>query len=269
MLQAAMRVSFTSPKVMHWITESLWWLYEKVFGKNAISENEFEGCIENIAKNSVKKNLFEYISKDSGITYKNLGVQTRHIAFNYLDYLLWKENKVKYDNFIFEYRNSVEHWYPQNPSGGTFEQWPKQEVDHFGNLCIIQRNVNSKFSNLEPHSKKATFEEMISKGSIKLRLMAEKTKEGVAWKNEYEKFYTMAENSQAFKTFCKDAFGEDFSQDGFSNLDQIRMILPYVPKRENVIQIVMYTMIAAMNILQLLFAAFAYWDDITNFTGCQ
>ena len=29
---------------------------------------------------------------------------------------------------------------------------------------------------------------MISKGSIKLRLMAEKTKEGVAWKNEYEKF---------------------------------------------------------------------------------
>lgn len=188
MLQAAMRVSFTSPKVMHWITESLWWLYEKVFGKNAISENEFEGCIENIAKNSVKKNLFEYISKDSGITYKNLGVQTRHIAFNYLDYLLWKENKVKYDNFIFEYRNSVEHWYPQNPSGGTFEQWPKQEVDHFGNLCIIQRNVNSKFSNLEPHSKKATFEEMISKGSIKLRLMAEKTKEGVAWKNEYEKF---------------------------------------------------------------------------------
>ena len=54
------------------------------------------------------------------------------------------------------------------------------------------------------------------------------------FKNEYEQFYTMAENSQAFKEFCKDAFGEDFSQDGFSNLDQIRMILPYVPKREEV-----------------------------------
>ena len=177
MLQASMRVSFTSPKVMHWITESLLWLF-----KNKFNEKDFEECLENIAKNSVKKNLFDYV------TYKNLGVQTRHIAFNYLDYLLWKENKEKYDNFIFEYRNSVEHWYPQNPSGGTFEQWPKQEVDHFGNLCIIQRNVNSKFSNLEPHSKKATFEEMISKGSIKLRLMAEKTKEGVAWKDEYEKF---------------------------------------------------------------------------------
>ena len=31
------------------------------------------------------------------------------------------------------------------------------------------------------------------------------------FKNEYEQFYTMAENSQAFKEFCKDAFGEDFS----------------------------------------------------------
>lgn len=38
-----------------------------------------------------------------------------------------------------------------------------------------------------------------------------------------------------------------------------------VPKRENVIQIVMYTMIAAMNILQILFAAFAYWDDHVQF----
>ena len=30
-----------------------------------------------------------------------------------------------------------------------------------------------------------------------------------------------------------------------------------VPKRENIIQIVIYTVIAAMNILHLLFAAFA------------
>lgn len=183
MLQAALRVSFTSPKVMHWITEALLWLFN-----NEFNETNFEECLENIAKTSVKKNLFEYKSKDNCITYENLGVQTPHIAFNYLDYLLWKDNKVDYDNFIFEYRNSVEHWHPQNPSGGTFEPWEKQEVDHFGNLCIIQRNVNSKFSNLEPHSKKATFEEMISKGSIKLRLMSEITKEGVVWKNQYEQF---------------------------------------------------------------------------------
>ncbi len=48
-------------------------------------------------------------------------------------------------------------------------------VDSFGNLCIIQRNVNSKFSNLSPEAKKTTFDKMISKGSLKLRIMSEKT----------------------------------------------------------------------------------------------
>ena len=50
----------------------------------------------------------------------------------------------------------------------------------------------------------------------------------------YEDFYKMAKESNAFKAFCKDAFGEDFSQDGFSNIEQIDMILKYIPKREDV-----------------------------------
>ena len=75
---------------------------------------------------------------------------------------------------MFEFRNSVEHWYPQNPSEGTFESW-KDGVDQFGNLCIIQRNVNSKFSNMSPEAKKSTFKDMIAKGSIKLRIMSELT----------------------------------------------------------------------------------------------
>lgn len=93
---------------------------------------------------------------------------------NYLDFLLWKGNQNKYQDFSFEFRNSVEHWYPQNPSEGTFEPW-KDGVDQFGNLCIIQRNVNSKFSNMSPEAKKSTFKEMISKGSLKLRIMSDLT----------------------------------------------------------------------------------------------
>lgn len=50
----------------------------------------------------------------------------------------------------------------------------------------------------------------------------------------YEEFYTMAEKSKAFQSFCTDAFGEDFSQDGFSNVKQIQMILPYIPSKSNV-----------------------------------
>lgn len=52
--------------------------------------------------------------------------------------------------------------------------------------------------------------------------------------NEYEEFYAMVRKSNAFKLFCQDAFGEDFSQDGFSNVKQIDMILKYIPKKENI-----------------------------------
>ncbi len=50
----------------------------------------------------------------------------------------------------------------------------------------------------------------------------------------YEKFYEMAACSEAFGAFCRDAFGEDFSQDGFSDINQIQMILDYVPERKDI-----------------------------------
>ena len=49
----------------------------------------------------------------------------------------------------------------------------------------------------------------------------------------YESFYAMAKGSNAFRSFCKDAFGEDFSQDGFSNIEQVDMILQYIPQNCN------------------------------------
>lgn len=47
--------------------------------------------------------------------------------------------------------------------------------------------------------------------------------------NEYEAFYRMAAKSDVFGEFCQKAFGEDFSQDGFSDIRQIDRILGYVP----------------------------------------
>ena len=166
MIQSALRVSFTSPKVMHWITQLLIWL----------SENEEEEKIgfyevaEDIARKAVREQFFD-VSRDD---IYEMGVNTPHIVFNYLDYLLWKDNVENYNDFSFEFRNSVEHWYPQHPSEGSFDPWT-DGVDRFGNLCIIQRNVNSRFSNMSPEAKKSTFEKMISKGSLKLRLMSKLT----------------------------------------------------------------------------------------------
>lgn len=58
-------------------------------------------------------------------------------------------------------------------------------------------------------------------------------KEELLFYEAYEQFYTMADTSKAFKGYCKDAFGADFSQDGFSDLSQIDTVLSYIPKRSN------------------------------------
>lgn len=162
---------------MHWITELLTWLSTsdcKNIQDGTITK--FDEVAEGIAIDAVNKNSFS-VCKDEVYA---MGVNTPHIVFNYLDFLLWrydfKNNKKKYNDFVFEFRNSVEHWYPQNPSEGTFEQW-KDGVDRFGNLCIIQRNINSRFSNMAPEAKKSTFKDMIAKGSIKLRIMSALTTE--------------------------------------------------------------------------------------------
>lgn len=47
--------------------------------------------------------------------------------------------------------------------------------------------------------------------------------------NEYEKFYEMVERSDAFSNFCRDAFGDDFSQDGFSDIKQVDRIIDIIP----------------------------------------
>ena len=174
MIQSALRVSYTSPKVMHWITELLAWLFDDESELPELSDRA-----ERIAAEAVAEGFFEKALEEMGAydlqEYKSedyaFGVQTPHIVFNYLDYLLWKEGKEKYKDFVFEFRNSVEHWYPQHPSEGTFEVW--DGIDTFGNLCIISRSVNSKFSNLSPESKMKSYKKMVQKGSLKLRIMGD------------------------------------------------------------------------------------------------
>lgn len=168
MIQSALRVSYTSPKVMHWITGLLLWLEEN---DNTSRLNSYCEVAEQIARQSIIENFFTPCEDGD---YR-LGVGTPHIVFNYLDYLIWKSNRNLYKDFTFEFRNSVEHWYPRHPSESEIKTWDDGGVDRFGNLCIIQRNVNSKFSNLPPEGKKTSFRTMIEKGSLKLRLMSNLT----------------------------------------------------------------------------------------------
>lgn len=181
MIQACMRVSYTSPKVMHWITDLLWWLYKDNCG-NLSRLASYSNVAETIA---AEGEVYSFVHSET----HDWGVGTPHIVFNFLDYLLWRDYwDGKGEPFDFEFRNSVEHWYPQHPSDGMFGEM--ERVDRFGNLCLIQSKVNARFSNLSPDSKKASYEDMVNKGSLKLRRMAKLTvsrgdiKPPVLWRDE-------------------------------------------------------------------------------------
>lgn len=50
-------------------------------------------------------------------------------------------------------------------------------------------------------------------------------KEDLLFYSAYQDFYKMAATSEVFKKYCMRAFGADFSQDGFSDLKQLKKLL--------------------------------------------
>lgn len=105
------------------------------------------------------------------------GTAVPNFIFNLLDYKLWKKekdkekdkDKDKYKDFEFTYRDSVEHFYPQNPISGK----SVENVDSFGNLCLITSEMNSRLNNLLPSAKKDIWNASKSQPSIKLSKMLE------------------------------------------------------------------------------------------------
>ena len=176
MLQACLRVSYLDPKAMRWITRIL----------NTLYHGNVKTCqsLVDIIKDSIRAEVRSFLSTPG---HECLGVATSHLVLNYLDFLLWKNHekfavdtdgfKVDIDGFEFEYRSSVEHWYPQHPT--SVETWG-EDVDRFGNICILRGDINSKFSNLLPKSKQLNQEKYLNPKhqSLKLRIMAYLTENG-------------------------------------------------------------------------------------------
>lgn len=107
--------------------------------------------------------------KPDDFTAFDKGTYVPNFIFNLLDYKLWKNEKGKYKDFEFTYRDSVEHFYPQNPIGGK----PVENVDSFGNLCLITSDMNSRLNNLPPSAKRDIWKASKSQPSIKLSKMLE------------------------------------------------------------------------------------------------
>lgn len=95
-----------------------------------------------------------------------VGEKIENFVFNYFDYILWKDNKDA--DFGFAYRTSVEHFYPQHPIGRVPMDF--RPLHSFGNLCIISRGMNSKFSNYLPTGKADNFGDVDSMKTYSLKL---------------------------------------------------------------------------------------------------
>lgn len=109
-----------------------------------IFENNGE-CQSEVSEIDIDELMFK-------LSYGNI---ENNFVFNYLDYLLWKKYRFKFEkigSYEFTFRSSVEHWYPQNPIGNNKKMAP-DSLNSFGNLCLISHSKNSKLSNYMPIAK--------------------------------------------------------------------------------------------------------------------
>ena len=182
MLQSMFAVTFTANRDSRWLYEILQFLFNHI---EELDQPEFgahfKEFLEKMAVTYAEERLF---TEDRRI--KKYGAIPVY-AFNFVDYVLWKNREelkkaydVKFEDFKFTYRRSIEHWFPQHPnSDERVEKIDDKFLHSFGNLCIITDSQNSKFGNLVPSAKYKQWEGIFDRQSLKLQIMAsitEKTK---------------------------------------------------------------------------------------------
>ncbi len=172
-IQSMLRITYSTPKSMHWLTEALIYLYHT----NKIEAASFFNILNDYAKEKVKESRFE---TENGFTINR-------IVFTYLDYLLWQNGYPedqsiikKMDGFIFTFRNSIEHFYPQHPNESEGNKpIVDQSLHSFGNLCLISSHGNSRLSNNMPKAKLQN--NVTMRSSLKLQIMVAITQEKNDW----------------------------------------------------------------------------------------
>ncbi|MCU6501902.1 DUF262 domain-containing HNH endonuclease family protein [Rugamonas sp. A1-17] len=178
-LQSMLRVTYTSPRTMHWMTRLL----------KLLDMSEYERVMESGLVATLRSYARVRVSEAFPMDEEPLGFAIGRIVFTYLDYLLWE--KKPDPEYRFSFRNSIEHFYPQNPdeqqSGATLS---KDWLHRLGNLALVSVGANSKFSNSLPGAKAVNFLSTIGQQSPKLQRMAHITLDKKVWgDNEAEEHH--------------------------------------------------------------------------------
>ena len=184
LLQSMFAVTFTANRDSRWLYEIFQFLFRHI---EELNDQEFgahfKEFLEKMAVTYAEERLF---TEDRRI--KKYGAIPVY-AFNFVDYVLWKNREelkkaydVKFEDFKFTYRRSIEHWFPQHPnSDERVEKIDDKFLNSFGNLCIITDSQNSKFGNLVPSAKYKQWEGIFNRQSLKLQMMADVTVKNDKW----------------------------------------------------------------------------------------
>ena len=153
MLQACLRITYTSPKTMHWIARTMAAANAGKSGKEIIS------LLEKYCCNKVEEADYQ----------KRTGLVIDRIVFTYLDYILYRDYAGEFRDFQFQFRTSIEHFFPQHPINGE-NAVDENNRNSFGNLALITVSANSKFSNMLPIHKVEQYKEVIEQSPKLMRM---------------------------------------------------------------------------------------------------
>lgn len=200
MLLSAFHVSYPTHARKNWLLSILYWLMDH--SDKGIGLTAYFEFVENMARTLIKKRylgtkqdyesfMYGYeFDSNTEVTAEDIKTQFTYgkipyFCFNYLDYLLLKKEKGSHAKFYFSYKDSIEHFYPQNPKVG--KPLSEESVLHsFGNLGLVNQSENSTLTNDMP-IQKANWLRKYTKvpTSLKLELMMQVVeKNGSEWNTE-------------------------------------------------------------------------------------
>lgn len=212
MLLSMFHVSAPTLIYKHWLNAALLYCFENFSSVNSTSDfsKSYRDYLYKLAQTYMldrylsrdEKEFYIMIYRNNGVPVNtaeedfidldklNKGTQVENFIFNYVDYILWKKQRLSLNNFEFSFRSSVEHYYPQNPVTKSDSIKP-HICDMFGNLCLISRSKNSKLSNYMPTAKKEHYEK-VEPDSLKQQSMMQF--EGKDWDEDKIKEQTQEMN---------------------------------------------------------------------------